>query len=61
MNGTLIGYSECRWLYGQFCRNNAGVNPIGIGFRGDPSGYGAFDGGLDEFAYYTKRSPPLRF
>ncbi|WP_083809024.1 LamG-like jellyroll fold domain-containing protein [Pedosphaera parvula] len=52
LNGTLVGTQSAAG-YTANSVNNAGVNPIALGFRGDGSGYGAFDGNLDEFAYYT--------
>lgn len=52
LNGTLVGTQSAAG-YTANSVNNAGVNPIALGFRGDSSGYGAFDGNLDEFAYYT--------
>jgi hypothetical protein len=52
VNGVLIGTQNAAG-YEANSVNNAGVNPIALGNRGDASGYGAFDGGLDEFAYYT--------
>jgi hypothetical protein len=52
MNGALVNTVSAAG-YTANSVNNAGVNPIALGNRGDASGYGAFDGGLDEFAYYT--------
>ena len=52
VNGVLIGTQNAAG-YTANSVNNAGVNPIALGNRGDASGYGAFDGSLDEFAYYT--------
>ncbi len=52
LNGALVGTQSAAG-YTANSVNNAGVNPIALGFRGDASGYGAFDGSLDEFAYYT--------
>jgi hypothetical protein len=52
LNGVLVGTQNASG-YTANSVNNAGVNPIALGFRGDASGYGAFDGGVDEFAYYT--------
>ena len=52
LNGALVGTQSAAG-YTANSVNNAGVNPIALGYRGDASGYGAFDGNLDEFAYYT--------
>jgi hypothetical protein len=52
LNGALVGTQSAAG-YTANSVNNAGVNPIALGNRGDASGYGAFDGSLDEFAYYT--------
>ena len=52
MNGVLIGTQNAAGYVANSV-NNSGVNPIALGNRGDSSGYGAFDGGLDEFAYFT--------
>ena len=52
LNGVLVGTQNAAG-YAANTVNNAGVNPIALGSRGDASGYGAFDGGLDDFAYYT--------
>ncbi len=52
LNGVLMGTQSASG-YEANSVNNAGVNPIALGFRGDSSGYGAFDGGVDEFAYYS--------
>src|SRR5208283_2255953 len=52
LNGALVGTQSASG-YTANSVNNAGVNPIALGNRGDASGYGAFDGNLDEFAYYT--------
>ena len=52
MNGVLIGTQNAAGFVANSV-NNSGVNPIALGYRGDASGYGAFDGGVDEFAYYT--------
>ena len=53
VNGSLVGTWNAVGLYIANALVNAGVNPITLGNRGDSSGYGAFDGGLDDFAYYT--------
>ena len=47
MNGALVGTHSAAG----YVANT--VNPLALGNRSDASGYGAFDGGLDEFAYYT--------
>jgi hypothetical protein len=52
LNGALVGTQSAAG-YTANSVNNSGVNPIALGFRGDASGYGSFDGNLDEFAYYT--------
>ena len=52
LNGVLVGTQNASG-YEANSVNNAGINPIALGFRGDASGYGAFDGNVDEFAYYT--------
>jgi len=52
VNGVLVGTQSAAG-YTANSVNNAGANPVALGARGDSSGYGAFDGGLDEFAYYT--------
>jgi hypothetical protein len=52
MNGAPVGTNSAAGYVANSV-NNSGVNPIALGNRGDSSGYGAFDGGLDEFAYYT--------
>ena len=53
INGALIGTQSGANLLVANALANPGVNPIALGSRGDSSGYGAFDGGLDDFAYYT--------
>jgi hypothetical protein len=53
VNGVLAGTQNASSGFVANSVNNAGLNPIALGSRGDSSGYGAFDGGLDEFAYYT--------
>ena len=53
LNGALVGTQSGVGVYVANSVANAGVNPITLGNRGDISGYGAFDGGLDDFAYYT--------
>jgi len=53
LNGTLVGTQSGVGIFVASTLNNFGVNPITLGNRGDSSGYGAFDGGLDDFAYYT--------
>jgi hypothetical protein len=53
LNGVLVGSQSGAGIFVANAVNNAGVNPISLGSRGDSSGYGAFDGGLDDFAYYT--------
>lgn len=53
VNGVLAAPTQSAVSYVANSVNNAGVNPIALGFRGDSSGYGAFDGSVDEFAYYT--------
>ena len=47
MNGALVGTHSAAG----YVANT--VNPLALGNRSDASGYGAFDGGLDEFAYFT--------
>lgn len=59
VNGVLIGTQNASG-YTANSVNNAGVNPIALGYRGDASGYGEFDGGLDEFAYYTNALTPAQ-
>ena len=50
VNGVLVGTQSAAG-YQANSVNNAGINSLALGNRGD--GYGSFDGGLDEFAYYT--------
>ena len=52
LNGALVGTQKAAGFVANTVNNN-GVNPITLGNRGDASGYGAFDGSVDEFAYYT--------
>jgi len=50
LNGVLVGTQKAS-AYVANSVNNAGACVFGIGERGD--GYGNFDGGLDEAAFYT--------
>jgi len=53
INGALIGTQNESATFVANIVNNPSVNSVSLGSRGDSSGYGAFDGGLDDFAYYT--------
>jgi hypothetical protein len=53
INGALIGTQNESATFVANSVNNPSVNSVSLGSRGDSSGYGAFDGGLDDFAYYT--------
>jgi hypothetical protein len=50
INGALVGTQNASG-YAANSVNNSGVNVLGLGQRGDNTSF--FDGGLDEFAYYT--------
>jgi hypothetical protein len=57
INGVLAGTQNAS-LFTNNDVYNAGGNPLALGQRGD--GYGAFDGNLDEFAYYTNVLTPAQ-
>jgi len=57
LNGALVGTQRAS-AYVANSVNNAGACVLGLGERGD--GYGNFDGGLDEAAFYTNALTPAQ-